>query len=140
MTKYVQSAWKQLLVVMLGSLILLSAAGCGSGSGDAGQQGQPRELQLSLLTEPAPPEAGPVTLIVEVKDNQGKSVDGAKVSLLARHVNMTHGGIEGDLVEQGSGRYQAAGSFSMSGTWRAEVQVEKADFPAKKQTFELAVR
>ena len=127
------------LILILGALLLVSLAGCGSDNASKDTP-VPQELQIALSTDPTPAQAGPVSLIVEIKDAQGKPVEGAKVSLTARHTGMTHGGIAGDMVDQGGGRYQASGSFSMSGTWRAEVKASKEGANPKTQSFDLPVR
>lgn len=126
-----------MLALCLG--LLLTLAGCGQG--DTGSSTpSTSDLQLSLTTDPSPPKPGPATIIVEVKDSQGKAVDDAKVSVSIRHTGMSHGGIEGELVSQGSGRYHASGSFSMTGTWRAQVKANKQGSPQKEQSFDLAVK
>jgi len=128
------------VTLVLSSLMLLSLAACSSDPAAPSNTPVPQELQLTLSTDPNPPQAGPVSLIVEIKDTQGKPVEGAKVSLTAKHTGMTHGGISGDMVDQGGGRYQASGSFSMSGTWRAEVKASKDGTNPKTQSFDLSVR
>lgn len=130
----------RLVMLALASLMLLSLAACSSDPAAPGNTPVPQELQITLSTDPAPPQAGPVSLVVEVRDAQGKPVEAAKVSLTARHTGMSHGGIAGDMVDQGGGRYQASGSFSMSGTWRAEVKASKEGVNPKTQSFDLPVR
>lgn len=143
---------KLLLPLLLGVLLLLGLAGCGTsdaggstgGTGSTATTPQSNatsgELQVSLSVDPDPPQAGPATFTVEVKDSEGKPVEGAQVSMSGRHVGMAHGGIEGQLEEQGGGRYQAEGSFSMSGTWRFDVEAVSGSLAPKTQTFEIAVR
>ncbi len=131
------SSYTWLLIVS--TVLLLGLAGCGGS--DAGTGAAPGgDLQLSLSTDPNPPAAGPVTLTVEVKDAKGQPVDGATVSVSAKHTGMSHGGIDGQLASRGSGRYQASGSFSMAGTWRATVTVSKEGLSSKTQAFDLPVR
>ncbi len=120
-------------------VLLLGLAGCGGS--DAGTGAAPSgDLQLALSTDPNPPSAGPVTFTVEVKDAKGQPVDGAKVTLSAKHPNMSHAGIDGELAPQGSGRYQAGGALSMGGTWSVTVNVSKEGLPSKTQAFDLPVR
>ncbi len=130
----------RLLTLALASITLLSLAACSSDPAAPGNTAVPQEMQISLSTDPAPPQAGPVSLVVEVRDAQGKPVEGAKVSISVKHTGMGHGGISGDMVDQGGGRYQASGSFSMSGTWRAEVKASKEGVNPKTQSFDLPVR
>jgi hypothetical protein len=142
-------AIQTIVTLALGLLALLGLAACGGESsttgGNEGAQGTPAQgaaggdLQISLITDPSPPKSGPATIAVEIKDAAGKPVDGAQVSISANHVGMSHGGIEGELTPAGSGRYEAKGSFSMSGTWRAEVQVTPQGGTAKTRSFDLQV-
>jgi hypothetical protein len=125
------------------ALVIFGLAACGGQetTGGTGVATAPPagDLRISLTTDPNPPKAGPVTVVVEVKDAQGKPVDGAQVSVSINHTGMSHGGIKGDLTSQGSGRYQADGSFSMSGTWHADVEVTSQGGSATTQSFELQV-
>ena len=128
-------------MIVVSIVLLLALAGCGgdnTGTGTATTTGG--DLQMSLSTNPDPPTAGPVTFTVQVKDANGQPVDGAKVTLSAKHPNMSHAGIDGELVSQGSGRYQASGSLSMGGTWSVTMSVTKDGLPTKTQTVDLPVR
>jgi hypothetical protein len=123
------------VVLTLALALALALAGCGESGGPAAG-----EIQVSVSTEPDPPRSGPVDLTVEVKDSQGKAVDGARVIVNADMVGMNHAGLEGEMAPHGAGKYKASGEFIMSGTWRIKVDVTKDGLPAKSQTFHLDVR
>ncbi|HEX8229558.1 MAG TPA: FixH family protein [Chloroflexia bacterium] len=129
----------QLAVFAVGTLVVLGLAACGGNGADSASVPTSTAIQLALTTDPDPPAAGPAKIVVEVKDAGGKPVDSARVSISIRHVGMSHGGIEGELTPEGSGRYVAEGSFSMSGTWRAEVQVTPQGGSPTTQSFDIEV-
>ncbi len=131
-----------LSTLLLSLTLVVGLSACGSNTpGDAvGAGAATGEMQMSLTTDPNPAQAGPIKFIVELKDAQGQAVEGAQVSLSARHTGMSHGGIDGQLVEQGAGKYQATGSFSMAGAWHVDVEASKSGLPTKKQSFDVVVR
>ena len=134
--------WRILLVILSVTLSpgLVACGGSENSNSGSSASGAAGSLQVSLTTDPSPAKPGPVSITVEVKDTQGQPVTGAQVTLSIRHVGMTHGGIDGQLLDQGSGKYQANGSFSMAGTWRAKVDVSKQGLAATTATFDIAVR
>ena len=138
-------SWRVLLIILSVALSPGLVACGGSENSNSGSSGSSASatagsLQVSLTTDPSPAKPGPVSITVEVKDGQGQPVTGAQVTVSIRHVSMTHGGIDGQLLDQGSGKYQANGSFSMAGTWRAKVDVSKQGLAATTATFDIAVR
>lgn len=141
--------FRPILLTVLSLVLALGLAACeGSESGSPGSPdglssptgGSASALQVSFTTDPDPAKPGPVTVIVEVKDSRGQPVTGAQVTVSIRMTNMSHSGIDGQLLEQGSGKYQASGSFMMAGTWRAKVAVSGQGLPATTSTFDIEVR
>jgi hypothetical protein len=129
------------IALLVGLLLMLGVAACGGGPTES--SASPGEASgnftLSLTTDPNPPEAGPVTITVEVKDAQGSPVEGASVSLTSGMVGMSHGGMRGQLEDAGGGQYQGSGSFGMRGSWRLDISVSK-EGATSEQTFEVQVR
>jgi len=71
-------------------------------------------------------KAGPIDLIVEIRDRAGTPVEDATVEIRTRHIEMDHGVSTDEAVHQGNGRYLAERvSMGMGGTWQAEIQIAR---------------
>ncbi|MGH2559986.1 MAG: FixH family protein [Thermomicrobiales bacterium] len=80
--------------------------------------------------------AGPVDLILEVRDATGKPVEDAIVEVRTRHIDMDHGVSTDEAVHQGEGRYLAERvSMGMGGNWEAEIVVTREGQPDVVMTF-----
>lgn len=80
--------------------------------------------------------AGPVDLIVEVRDAEGEPVEDATVEVRTRHLDMDHGVSTDEAVHQGNGRYLAEGvSMGMGGHWQAEVHITREGHAEVMATF-----
>ncbi len=101
----------------------------GSGNGD-----------ISLLTNPNPARTGKTTLIVSVKDKDGKSVDNAKVNFTLNMTSMNMGTQQGSATSQGNGQYAADGNFSMGGPWKISTQVTMPDGTNENKDFDINVQ
>lgn len=81
------------------------------------------DSQISLSTNPNPPKLGKATLVIAVKDKDGKAVDNAKVFFDLNMTAMNMGTQQGEATAQGNGQYAATGSFSMGGLWAVKTKV-----------------
>jgi hypothetical protein len=127
---------KKLAMVMVALLL----AACG-GDVEAGPTGVTGDLQLSLTTRPNPPVRNEsATVVVEVKDKDGKPVEGATVMLASGMIGMSHGGPKGQLADMGGGTYEGAGKFSMGGTWRIEIEASAGGDPPTTGRFDIEVK
>ncbi len=89
-----------------------------------------QNLQINLITDPAPPHSGDNTLRVRLTEPGGKPVTGAQVSvdfympampamgMAAMHASAT-------LVDKGSGSYEGPLTLSSGGTWQVTVTVQR---------------
>ena len=89
--------------------------------------------QITLVTSPNPPVAGPVDLMITTKNN-------ATVSYSINMTNMNMGVQQGQAMSQGNGVYKANGRFSMRGPWRIAVTVKLPDGQTISQNFDYNVR
>ena len=105
----------------LGLLILLALASCGRGAKDLS------DVAVELAIEPAPPQIGPATLTVTLRDASGQPIQGAVVELEG---NMNHAGmvpVFAPAFEVGPGHYQAGLEFTMGGDWFILVRADLPD-------------
>lgn len=104
----------------------VSGLGCkGSRSQDVTAKAGP--FTLSTHLEPDPPQEKGNTLKLAVKDDGGKPIDGAEVSVLARMPamgSMAEMRVTAKVSSEGQGRYQAAFDLGMTGTFTLEVTVK----------------
>lgn len=124
-----------LLVLAFVSMFVL--VGCGSaGSQENSTTGG---LQVTLETNPAQPQQGPVELIVDVKDEAGRALDGATVTLKADMIGHSMGDLSGQATGQTNGRYAIGANLSMAGEWQIDVQVKIAETEVQRR-FKIMVR
>ena len=98
------------------------------------------DFVVTLTTNPNTPAVGDVTFTAEVRDKNGREVNDAEVKISANHTTMTHTGMAGTATAQGNGRYAVKGNVSMSGAWRAQVEVNRPGAQAFTQEFDVAVK
>ncbi len=106
---------------LLGLLLLLILAGCGRGGQDLA------DVAMDLVVSPQPPQLGPATITVTMRDANGQPISGAKVELEG---NMSHAGMVPVFVqaaEVAPGRYQADLEFTMGGDWFILVRAQLPD-------------
>ncbi len=85
-------------------------------------------MQFEVIPKPNPPEAGENSLMISIKDDAGKPIDGAKVELLAfmpAMGTMPRMNEKTVVTPQGSGNYLAKFDLSMGGTWELALKAEK---------------
>jgi hypothetical protein len=83
-------------------------------------------MNISLTTNPNPPQSGNVELIVTVNGAGGQPIPDADVYVFADHTEMQGMNMNGKATAQGNGRYATTADFSMPGQWKVTVQVKKA--------------
>jgi hypothetical protein len=132
------------LFAVVSMVCLAAMSGCGDPPViDNTPPGVTGDLKVALSTVPDPPtREQSTTFVVDVRDAAGNPVEGATVTLSTKMVLMSHGGIKGELVEKGGGKYEATGAFNMGGTWRVEVTVTGAKGSSTPTTgkFDVAVK
>lgn len=139
MKKNSQDAWVGKVIV--GLVVFVVAAvwlgtrllGGPSASTDAGQ------IQVTLATDPNPPQLGKGTLTIGVHDASGQPVDDAKVSFDLNMTTMNMGRQSGTAAAQGGGKYAAYGNFTMRGPWRVSTTVKTAAGVSTSKDFIMTV-
>jgi hypothetical protein len=86
---------------------------------------------------PQPARVGPATITLRVKNDAGKAVTGAKITIEG---NMSHPGmgpVFGTATEIEPGRYQAPLVFSMSGDWIILLHLTLPNGQKVEQQFDI---
>ena len=95
--------------------------------------------EISLSTDPSPLRPGRATFMIDVKDENGKPVDGATVSFDINMTSMNMGTQRGTATSQGNGRYSAMGNMSMRGPWKVATSVKMPDGSTQSKDFTVNV-
>lgn len=122
------------IFVLLSFALLLAA--CVSAQPTPAATGNYR---IELNSDPNPPVASDTELRVTVKDKADQPVAGADVRVMATHVGMNMGALNGKAVEQGNGQYTLQMRFSMAGDWKFTIQVDKPGQPQGVEEIKLTV-
>jgi len=101
--------------------------------------GTPGDLQLSLTTVPASPQAGNTRFRIVVKDAAGSPVAGAKVELKTGMPGMA-GPKATAKATKDAGVYEASANLAMGGTWTIEVTATPPQGGAKSAKFDIEVK
>lgn len=120
---------------LFGALVLAACGGASSQPPATSSEG----LLVTLQTNPVQPRLGQTELIVEVKDADGRAVDGATVTLKADMIGHSMGDLSGQATGQTNGRYSTRANLSMTGEWQVDVQVKTAD-KAVSRRFKIVVQ
>ncbi|KKS77715.1 MAG: hypothetical protein UV74_C0013G0099 [Candidatus Woesebacteria bacterium GW2011_GWB1_43_14] len=94
---------------------------------------------VTLTTDPNPLRTGPATLIIDVKDKAGGSINDATVSFDLNMTTMDMGSQRGNAIFQGNGRYIASGRISMRGPWKVTIKVTMPDGVVVNKDFTVNV-
>lgn len=124
-----------LVLSFSGALVLVACSGSESPQPSAATEG----LLVTLQTQPAQPRLGQTELIVEVKDTDGRAVDGATVTLKADMIGHSMGDLSGQATGQSNGRYTTRANLSMAGEWQVDVQVKTVDKDVQRR-FRIVVQ
>jgi uncharacterized GH25 family protein len=103
-----------------------------------GQNPPAQTVSITLNTDPITPVVGSNIVIVDIQNNNGQPLSGAKVDVSADHKDMSGMSMTGLATEQSSGRYSITADFSMSGKWNINVVVQKESLVYEKD-FELII-
>ena len=97
--------------------------------------------QVTITTNPNPPTAsGETELLFDVKDANGKALNGAELTVLADMIGMGMGMMQGKATDQGNGRYATKVPFSMAGDWKVTVELRQGNDLLVRQDFTLPVK
>jgi YtkA-like len=97
------------------------------------------DLQISLYsTLTGRPRVGANQFEIKLRDPQGQPVSQAEVAVVYSMSGMGHGSRMATRPE-GYGTFSTMLSFSMPGTWRAEVMVSRPGLPEVSGSFSLRV-
>ncbi len=116
-----RSGFAVLTLLILLSLVFAACGGAGAPTSTPASSG----AQISLTTNPNPPQSGNLELIVMVNDASGQPIPDAEVYVFADHTDMKGMNMNGKATAQSNGRYAITADFSMSGQWKVTVQVRK---------------
>jgi hypothetical protein len=138
-TKNQESDVRRIVILsILGLFSVLVLAACGGASSQPPATSS-EGLLVTLQTNPSQPRLGPVEMIVDVKDVDGRAVDGATVTLKADMIGHSMGNLSGQATGQSNGRYATRANLSMAGEWQVDVQVKTAD-KAVSRRFKIVVQ
>jgi hypothetical protein len=98
----------------------------------------PAQLHVQLAQRPTP--VTPTILKVHVTDEQGLTVDGAKISTQAWMTNMLMAANTISTTSQGQGNFLVHISFSMVGPWMITVTMQADGFLPLHQTLLVQVQ
>ncbi len=118
------------------SLLLILAAGCS----------KENKLQIKLSAPKTFTPGNRYPMQIQITDNGGQPVKGAKVAVNLNMKNMDHGPTSIKTEELGDGKYLGLADISMSGDWVADINVthkrstvkEEKDFTVEALTKENA--
>ena len=104
-----------------GLLLLLTVSACGRGGKTL------PDVAVELAIEPSPPQIGPATITVSLRDADDRPISGAQMELEG---NMSHAGmvpVLAQATEVEPGLYQADLEFTMGGDWFILVRADLPD-------------
>ncbi len=132
---------KILYSIAIGIVIVVAFAALKLNSNiDQATVNQTGAISISLTTDPAVLRSGQATLIIDVKDTEGKPVDNAKVSVDINMTSMNMGTQQGEATAQGSGKYAASARFTMLGPWRITTKVTMPNGSIENKSFTVNVQ
>lgn len=113
------------LLVILGSMVVIFTSCSGNHSQGKATKAGPFTLEAQL--QPDPPVEKGNSLVIQLRDESGKPVEGAELAIMAKMPAM--GSMPGMnsaamVASEGAGRYRAAFDLPMSGTWTLEVAIK----------------
>ena len=122
---------KTLIITSVLALFALVLAACSAPAAPATQAAP--QASVKLATNPDPATVGDVQLLLNITDQNGNAITGAKVNVSAEHPSMSGMGMSGLATEQGGGKYAIKANFSDSGSWKITVSVLKDGLDVKQE-------
>jgi uncharacterized protein GlcG (DUF336 family) len=119
-----------LMITAVLSLFAFVLTACGAPAAPATQAAP--QVTIKLQTNPDPAKVGEVQLILNITDQNGGAITGAKVDVSAEHPSMSGMGMSGVASEQ-DGKYAIKAKFSDSGDWKITVYVRKDGLDVKQE-------
>jgi hypothetical protein len=139
-------------MAVVASALAVSCGGQGTGSGDAGPDGQVLPaggasdgLVVTFATDPDPLEEGDNTVRVTVRRADGSPVtDGTVTAVFSMpampSMNMPAMRADTRLRHEGEGRYSGNGQLSMGGTWNVEITVAQDSKPLAERRLSIVAK
>jgi len=127
---------KALKVSMILGLIFTSFLSC---SRQSSRIEQADDVLILLDIEPKPASVGKSLINLQLSENSGPEIAGAKISARG---DMTHAGMTpvfGEAQDLGLGHYQIPFEWTMAGSWIITIDVELPDGREIVRTFEIDV-
>lgn len=118
-------AHSRFLFLMLVAFLLASSS-C-KGNRSQGKVAKAGPFTVETRLEPDPPGDKGNTLVIQLKDEGGKPVEGAEVSVMAKMPamgSMPEMKSSAKVSSEGGGRFRASFDLPMSGTWTLEVAIK----------------
>jgi len=114
------------------------------GLGTSSEQSSAPSASIELTTQPSPPTRGPNKLIATLKDQAGKPVSGAHVSVTFYMAAMPAMGMaamraQSTLADQGDGTYAGTVDLLSGGTWQVAIAASKGDQSLAGKQFNISV-
>lgn len=131
--------WRHITFLSLLLFTIVTITGCGAEptptAPDTGG------LVIALHTDPDPPVAGRVALIVTIKDAAQQAVDSADVNLLVSHSSMASMLLQNEAANTGNGQYSASFDFSQDsqGEWRVTAEVRNVQPETIRKNFVITI-
>jgi hypothetical protein len=125
-----------LLAVLI--ILLIATAGCQRASQQTAADQAP-EIVATLAVAPDPAIVGPATLEIQLADDSGAPLPGARIALKG---DMSHAGMQpllADAAETAAGVYQAQWTWSMAGDWFVTATATLPDGRTLVRRFDLTV-
>ena len=122
--------------------LVLVLAACGGGSSDEAMIVRSRGLEIRTELKPGTSRVGENLLQIELRDAEGRPVEGAdldvKVQMHAMGAMPAMGG-PAHVSELGGGRYQAHFELDMGGSWQVELRAKPPNGPMAQAEGSLTV-
>lgn len=131
--------WRPITFLRLLLFMVVTITGCGAAPTPAAPD--TGGLVIELHTDPDPPVAGQVALVVIIKDAAQQAVDDAEVNLLASHSAMATMLMQQEAASTGNGQYRALFDFSQDsqGEWRVTVEARNIQPETIRQNFVITI-
>ncbi len=125
------------IFLLLSFVFILAGVACSRG--DSNGDTETDDLEISIDVAPDPPEAGPATITVTLRDGDGDPVNDADLEIEG---TMNHAGMEpvfSDATGEQEGRYVSQDfEFTMGGDWIIIIHGTLEDGAEFEREFDLA--